>query len=85
MNAQFLETWSPRILSVLRIVAAVLFFEHGCQKLFGVPSGQGPQPGLFSLLGGAGVLELVGGALLILGLFTGPVALILFGEMAFAY
>lgn len=85
MNAQFLETWSPRILSVLRIVAAVLFFEHGCQKLFGVPPGSGPRPELFSLLGGAGVLELVGGALLILGLFTRPVALILSGEMAFTY
>jgi putative oxidoreductase len=87
MNTQLLETWEPRALSILRIVAGVLFFEHGLQKLFNFP----PQPStasapeLFSLLGGAGVLELVGGALLILGLFTRPTAFILAGEMAFAY
>jgi putative oxidoreductase len=64
MNAQFFDAWSPRILSLLRIVAGVLFFEHGTQKLFGVPAGpaNGATPELFSLLGGAGVLELVGGA-----------------------
>lgn len=87
MNAQALESWAPRVLSILRIVAAVLFFEHGTQKLFGFPSrpdgGAGPE--IFSLIGAAGVLELVGGALLIVGLFTRPVALVLSGQMAFAY
>ncbi len=79
-------TWSPRILSVLRIIAGLLFLQHGIAKLFGFP----PIPyfanlQLFSLLGFAGVLELVGGALMIVGLFTRPVAFILSGEMAVAY
>ncbi len=79
-------TWSPRILSVLRIIAGLLFLQHGIAKLFGFP----PIPyfanlQLFSLLGFAGVLELVGGALMIAGLFTRPVAFILSGEMAVAY
>jgi putative oxidoreductase len=78
--------WSPYLLSILRIVAALLFFEHGTQKLFGYPPGQ-PYTGLpnFSLLGIAGMLEVVGGLLLLLGLFTRPVAFILCGEMAYAY
>ncbi|HEY8194062.1 MAG TPA: DoxX family protein, partial [Hyphomicrobium sp.] len=84
MNTQFLETWEPRVLSILRIVAGVLFFEHGLQKLLNFPPRPptASAPELFSLLGGAGVLELVGGALLILGLFTRPTAFILAGEMA---
>lgn len=87
MNTQFLETWEPRVLSILRIVAGVLFFEHGLQKLLNFPPRPptASAPELFSLLGGAGVLELVGGALLILGLFTRPTAFILAGEMAFGY
>src|SRR6267143_3188093 len=80
------EKWSPYLLSVLRIVAALLFFEHGTQKLFGYPPGQ-PYTGFpnFSLLGIAGMMETVGGALLLVGLFTRPVAFILCGEMAVAY
>ena len=77
--------WTPRLLSVLRIVAALLFMEHGTQKLLGFPSSGRPGPELFSLLGLAGVLELFGGAMLLVGLFTRPVALILSGEMAVAY
>ena len=84
MNTAFLDEWRPRILSVLRIVAAVLFFEHGAQKLLGFPPG-GHSPEIFSLPWVAGILELVGGGLLILGLFTRPVAFLLSGEMAFAY
>ena len=78
--------WSPYLLSILRIVAALLFFEHGTQKLFGYPPGQ-PYTGFpnFSLLGIAGMLEVTGGLLLLLGLLTRPVALILCGEMAYAY
>ncbi len=77
--------WAPRLLSVLRIVAALLFLQHGTQKLLGFPPSGRPGPELFSLLGLAGVLELFGGALLLVGLFTRPVAFLLSGEMAFAY
>ena len=73
-------------LSLLRIVAALLFIEHGTQKYFGFPV---PFPmgeiHLASLLGVAGMLELVGGTLLLFGVFTRPVALLLSGEMAIAY
>ena len=76
--------WAPRALSVLRIVAALIFFEHGTQKLLGFPPTDNP-PALLSLSWVAGVLELVGGALLLVGLFTRPVAFVLSGQMAFAY
>ena len=78
--------WSPYLLSILRVVAAFLLFEHGTQKLFGYPPGQ-PYTGFlnFSLLGIAGMLEVAGGLLLLVGLFTRPVAFILFGEMVIAY
>jgi putative oxidoreductase len=86
MNADNLQTvWAPRVLSILRIVAALIFMEHGTQKLLGFPPSDRPAPELLSLSGVAGVLELFGGALLALGLFTRPVAFILSGEMAFAY
>jgi putative oxidoreductase len=76
--------FSPYVLSVIRIVAALLFLEHGLSRMFGWPSPL-PAPGLFTLYWFAGTLEFFGGALLALGLFTRPVALILSGEMAFAY
>jgi putative oxidoreductase len=86
MNVYDLEAvWAPRVLSVLRIVAALLFMEHGTQKLLGFPPSPNPGPALLSLSGIAGVLELFGGALLAAGLFTRPVAFILSGEMAVAY
>jgi len=78
--------WSPQLLSVLRIMAGLLFLEHGASKLLGYPPS--PMPGpihLFSLIGFSGVLELVGGVLLAIGLFTRITAFILSGEMAFAY
>ena len=75
---------APRVLSILRIVAALLFFEHGLAKLLGFPPSD-HSPEVLTLGWFAGVLELVGGALLIVGLFTRPVAFILSGEMAFAY
>jgi putative oxidoreductase len=77
--------WRPRMLAVLRVVTGLLFLEHGSQKLLGFPAGPHPMPELFSLFGFSGVLELVGGALILLGLFTRPVAFLLAGEMAFAY
>jgi putative oxidoreductase len=85
MNTDRLQTeWAPRMLSVLRIVAALIFFAHGTQKLLGFPPSDF-SPEAFSLPWTAGVLELVLGALLILGLFTRPAAFIASGEMAFAY
>lgn len=86
MNTAHLETvWAPRLLSILRIVSALIFMAHGTQKLFGFPASPNPTPALFSLYGVAGLLEVVGGALLLLGLFTRPVAFVLSGMMAVAY
>jgi putative oxidoreductase len=78
--------WAPRLLSVFRIVVGLLFLAHGLVKLFGFPTGA--QPGavpLLSIFSLAGILELVGGAAIVLGLFTRPVAFILSGQMAVAY
>jgi len=80
-------TWELRMLSILRIMVGLLFLEHGTQKIFNFPPRPTPRAfELFTLVPGlAGVLELVGGVLIIVGLFTRPVAFILSGEMAFAY
>jgi putative oxidoreductase len=80
-----LQKLSPHALSLLRIVAALLFIEHGTMKLLGFPPSDMPSPAVFSLFWFAGVLELVGGLLLLVGLFTRPVAFLLAGEMAVAY
>jgi len=78
--------WSPRLLSVLRIVVAFLFMQHGAQKLFGFLGGiPGGTPQLLTLPWITGVLEFFGGLLLLLGLFTRPIAFILSGMMAVAY
>ena len=79
------QRWAPRLLSLLRIVTAFLFMAHGAQKLLGFPAPMAKAPELFSLLGLAGSLELVGGGLLLVGLFTRPVAFILSGFAAVAY
>jgi len=82
------RSWSPQLRSVLRIVAAFLFFQFGSAKWFAFPAaiipGGGTAP-LGSLVWFASVLEVVGGTLLLLGLFTRPVAFVVAGEMAFAY
>ncbi len=87
MNAfASLSSWTPLMLALLRIMTALLFIEHGTAKLFGFPAD--PQMAgiaLFSLMGLAGVLEVVGGALILIGLFTRPVAFVLAGFMAVAY
>jgi putative oxidoreductase len=77
--------YAPVLLSILRIVGAFLFMQHGAQKLFGYPPRQGPPIELMSQAGVAGVLEFFGGFLLLIGLFTRPVAFVLSGLMAFAY
>jgi putative oxidoreductase len=84
--ARFADSWSPRLLSILRMVSALLFLQHGTAKLLKFPHVAAfDKVQIFSLLGLAGVLELAGGVLLFLGLFTRPVAFILSGQMAVAY
>ena len=81
-----LAAWRPRALSVLRFITGLLIIQHGLGKIIhfpALPAYANVQP--LSLLGAAGFIELIGGALLILGLFTRPAAFILSGEMAFAY
>ena len=87
MNSDFAQVWGPRVLSILRIMAALLFMEHGLQKLFAfpAPSPHPAPPEFVWVVTIAGVLELVGGALLAVGLFSRLVAFILSGEMAVAY
>jgi putative oxidoreductase len=82
-----LSAWEPRVLSILRIVTGLLYMQHGLNKLFDFPPMPAHHPYvLFSLVPGlAGLLEVIGGGLIVLGLITRPVALILSGEMAFAY
>lgn len=78
--------WSPHVLGVLRIVTAFLFMSHGMAKILHIPfQPQYANLSILSLVGVAGLLELVGGALVLVGLFTRPVAFILSGEMAVAY
>ena len=76
--------WEPRILSIVRIMAGLLFLEHGTAKLLGFPPGTAT-PAMFGLLWFSGLIELVGGALVTVGLFTRFAAFIMSGEMAFAY
>jgi len=80
--------WAPYLLSILRIIAAFLFVQIGSAKLLAFPAAVMPGGGtasLLSLAGVAGILELVGGAFLLVGCFTRPVAFLLSGEMAVAY
>ena len=80
-----LNAWAPEMRSVLRIMSALLFMAHGTMKHLNFPAPAGPGPEAWSLGWIAGLFELVGGALLALGLFTRPVAFVLSGVMAFAY
>ena len=82
---QFVAAARPHLLSVLRIVTGFLFMQHGGQKLLGFPAPQREGFELFSLVGLAGALELFGGLLIVLGLFTRPTAFLLSGLMAVAY
>jgi putative oxidoreductase len=85
-DSSFFATWSPRTLSILRIVVGGLYIQHGTAKFLHVPHVASlDNVPLMSLGGWGGVLELVGGFLLLIGLFTRPVAFLLSGEMAVAY
>jgi putative oxidoreductase len=83
MNDAFRAVWTPRMLSVLRIVVGLLFLQHGLVKVFGFPSAAPPVLG--PLLQLAAAIEVIGSVLLIAGLFTRPVAFLMSGEMAIAY
>lgn len=80
-----LSRYAPFALALLRVMAALLFLEHGTQKLFGFPPRSAPAPELLSLLGAAAIFEVVGGMLILIGLFTRPAAFLLAGEMAAGY
>ncbi|TXM90016.1 DoxX family protein [Methylobacterium sp. WL116] len=80
-----LNGYAPYALSLLRAVTGLVFLQHGTQKLPGLPPRTMPAPELLSLAGAAGLLELVGGTLIVLGLFTRPVAFLLSGQMAVGY
>ena len=81
----FFSKWSQELLSTLRIVSAFMFMQHGGRKLFDFPIAQGNEIAPFSLIWTAGVLEVFGGVLLLVGLFTRPLTFVLSGMMAFAY
>jgi putative oxidoreductase len=81
-----LAAWTPRALSVLRIIMGLMIIQHGMAKILGFPAvASFANLSPFSLIGVAGLIELIGGALLVVGLLTRPVAFIISGEMAFAY
>lgn len=86
MEGPIPRSWRFSLLSVLRIVTGFLFVVHGTQKLFGFPMpAQGGPLDLTSLTGAAGIIEVIGGSLIIAGLLTRPTAFVLSGEMAVAY
>jgi putative oxidoreductase len=84
MDFRYLEKYQPQILALLRIVAGLLFLEHGLSKFFGFPVPFPVHP-LPTLLVAAGVIEVIGGFLITIGLFTRLAAFIASGEMAVAY
>jgi len=86
LDRAFFDSWTPRAQGLLRIVAGFMYLQHGSAKFLDIPrAGQFDKTHLLTLGGVGGVLELVGGTLLLFGLFTRPVAFILSGEMAVAY
>lgn len=84
-SSPWLDRQAPYVLSILRIMAGLLFLEHGLSKFFGFPSATAPHPALFDMEWFAGGIELVGGVLATLGLFTRAAAFIMAGEMAVGY
>ena len=82
---QSLSEWTPRLRSILRIMTGLLILEHGTSKFLGIPQSDMTGLPITSLFGAAGVFELGGGALIVIGLFTRPAAFILSGMCAVAY
>ena len=85
MELPWLQRWQPQLLAILRIVAGLLFLEHATVKFFAFPMPFQVPPPLPPMLLAAGVIELIGGTLITLGLFTRLAALIASGEMAIGY
>ncbi len=85
ISESFRAEWSPRVLSILRIMVGLLFMQHGLSKYFGFPAAFPVAVQPLSLLGLAGAIEIVGGALVAIGLFTRVAAFIMSGEMAVGY
>ncbi len=85
VNETRLQAWTPRMLSVLRIMAALLFLQYGLSKYFGFPAHPPAHFHVVSLIGLAGAIELVGSLLLLVGIRSREVAFILSGEIAVAY
>ncbi|HEY9538126.1 MAG TPA: DoxX family protein [Kiloniellaceae bacterium] len=80
-----LTSWSPHVLSLLRVASGAAFMAHGTMKWLNFPTRSFPQPEVFSMTGASGAIELIGGALIVLGLFTRPAAFICSGMTAVAY
>jgi putative oxidoreductase len=86
IDRTFIATWTPRAQALLRLVTSYLFLQHATAKFFGFPHvAYFDNLQLLSLIGAAGAIELIGGALLLIGLWTRAAAFVLSGEMAFAY
>ena len=86
IDRTFIATWTPRAQALLRLVTSYLFLQHATAKFFGFPHvAYFDNLKLFSLIGAAGAIELIGGALVLIGLWTRAAAFVLSGEMAFAY
>jgi putative oxidoreductase len=84
-SESFRAEWSPRLLSILRIIAGLMFMQHGLTKYFGFPVASPAGFQMASLLGAAGLIEIIGGALIAIGLFARVVAFLASGEMAIGY
>lgn len=86
IDRTFIATWTPRAQALLRLVTSYLFLQHATAKFFGFPHvAYFDNLQLFSLIGAAGAIELIGGTLVLIGLWTRAAAFVLSGEMAFAY
>ena len=85
MEFTWLSRLQPQVHAILRIMVGLLFMEHGTQKFFNFPPAEQPFGDLMNLIGLAGILEVVGGILILVGLFTRPVAFVLCGFTAVAY
>lgn len=86
LTQAFIDTWTPRAIAALRIITAFLFVQHGTAKIFHIPHVEMLDDlKVLSFFGMVGILEVVGGLLVLIGLFTRPAAFILSGQMAVAY